>query len=88
MDLAVTPELRRKFLRFREVYELTSARLRDEGASGSVIADQTYAAALREVTLTAAELRLYKMHVALHSVNGGELFGAVDPTDPQSTYPE
>ena len=74
MDLGLSPELRRKFLRFREVYEFTFARLQDEGASGSLIANQTYAAALREVPLTATELRLYKMHVALHSVNGGELF--------------
>ena len=42
-----------------------------------MIASQTYAAANREVPLTPAELRLYKMHVAVHNVNGGELF-AID----------
>ena len=66
-----------KFLRFREVYEYTKEKLQSEGASGSVIAGKVWEAAQMEVPLTADELRIYKMHVALQSVNGGELF-AID----------
>ena len=79
---SITPELRGKFLRFREVYEFTLEKLQLEGASGSVVAVKVWEAALREVPLTAEELRLYKMHVALQSVNGGELF-AVALNEPE-----
>ncbi|MEO7673518.1 MAG: hypothetical protein ABIU09_05510 [Pyrinomonadaceae bacterium] len=77
----ITPELRNKFLRFHEVYEIAKAMLRDEGASGSVIASRVWEVAKKDVTLTADELRIYKLHVALQSVNGGELFGDEDPGD-------
>ena len=70
----ITPELQGKFLRFREVYEFTLEKLQQEGASGSVVAVKVWEAAQQEVPLTPKELRIYKMHVALHSVNGGELF--------------
>lgn len=49
-------------------------RMKKEDISVFVTANQTYTAALRESPLSADELRLYKMHAALHSVNGGELF--------------
>ena len=73
----ITPELRMKFLKFHEIYGFTKEKLQSEGASGSVVAEKVWEAAQKEVPLTANELRIYKMHVALQSVNGGELF-AID----------
>ena len=70
----ITPELRGKFLHFHEVYEFTREKLQEEGASGFVVAAKVWEAAQREIPLTADELKIYKMHVALQSVNGGELF--------------
>ena len=45
-----------------------------EGTQGLVIAKRVWSIALNEVPLTAEELYLYKRMVAIHSVNGGELF--------------
>jgi hypothetical protein len=74
----ITPELRLKFLRFREVHEFTKVMLQEAGASGSVIAAEVWKAAEKEVPLTTEELKIYKMHVALQSVNGGALFAIED----------
>ena len=74
----ISLELRTKFLKFREVYEFARSRLVDEGAAGHVVASRPWDQALAEVPLTAEELKLYKLLVALHSVNGGELFGNED----------
>ena len=74
----ITPKLQKKFIRFHEVYELTQARLKDEGASGAVIAERVWKAALEAVPLTPDELRIYKIHIALQSVNGGRLFAIED----------
>lgn len=74
----ITLELRNKFLRFHEVYEITKAKLQDEGASGSMIASRVWEEAGKEVPLTADELHTYKLNVALQSVNGGRLFGDAD----------
>ena len=71
----LTPELRDKFLRFREVYEHNRIKLEESGASGKVVAAEVWKAALEAVPLTADELRTYKSLIAMHSVNGGELFG-------------
>jgi len=71
----ISPERRAKFLRFREVYEFHRAKLIEQGAAGHVVASRPWDAALAEVPLTPEELKRYKMLVALHSVNGGELFG-------------
>jgi hypothetical protein len=71
----LAPELREKFLRFREVYEHNRIKLEESGASGKVVAAEVWKAALAEVPLADEELHIYKMHVALHSVNGGDLFG-------------
>ena len=71
----LTPELRDKFLRFREVYEHNRIKLEESGASGKVVAAEAWKAALAEIPLTDEELHVYKLRVALHSVNGGELFG-------------
>ena len=76
----ITPSLREKFLQFHEVYEFTFAKLKAEGASGAVIAVRVWKAAEAEVPLTPDELRLYKRHIALQSVNGGTLF-ALDDQD-------
>jgi hypothetical protein len=75
MKLDLTPELRDKFLRFREVYEFTQAKLEESGASGAVISQKVWEAAQEAVPLMPDELRQYKLLVAMHSVNGGELFG-------------
>ena len=76
--LELTPELRERFLRFRDAYEHTKAKLEADDASGYVIAGGTWEAALKEVPLTPDELKLYRKLVAMHSVNGGELFGIDD----------
>ena len=74
----ITPELRARFLRFREAYEHARAKLTEEGAAGHVVASRPWEVALAEVPLTPEELKRYKMLVALHSVNGGELFGNME----------
>jgi len=74
----ITPELREKFLRFHEAYEFTRARLKEEGASGAVIAVKVWQAAQSDVPLTPEEMHLYKRHIALQSVNGGILFAIED----------
>ena len=78
--IEITPALREKFLRFHEAYEFARAKLKDEGASGAVIAVKVWKAAEQEVPLTPDELHLYKRHIALQSVNGGILF-AIDDED-------
>lgn len=70
------PQLKSQFERFREIYLSVERRLTDEGASAALIAQETYRVAMLAVPLTAAELKLYKMLVAIHSVNGGKLFEA------------
>ena len=70
----LTEELRRKFLEFHGVYETARRRLADTGASGGVVATRVWMIALRAVPLTVEELREYKLHVAMNSVNGGDLF--------------
>ena len=71
----ITPELRDRFLRFREVYESTRDRLIAEGASGHIVASRPWDAAVKAVPLEPWELKLYKQLVAMNAVNGGELFG-------------
>jgi len=77
----IEPTLREKFLQFREVYEASRIRLEDSGASGSVVAQEVWIEAMTAVPLTNDKLRLYKMHVAMQSVNGGELFAVPDDTE-------
>jgi hypothetical protein len=67
--------LREKFKKFHDAYEWAHARLTATGASEAVIAYEVWEEAQRSVHLSPAELRLYKQLVAMHSVNGGELFG-------------
>jgi hypothetical protein len=67
--------MRERFIRFREVYEFTRERLVAEGAAGHVIASRPWDAALAAEPLESWELKLYKQLVAMHAVNGGELFG-------------
>jgi hypothetical protein len=74
----ITPELREKYLRFHEAYEFARAKLKEEGASGAVIAAKVWEAAQMEVPLSPEDLRLYKRHIALQSVNGGILFAVDD----------
>lgn len=72
--MQITPELRERFLRFREVYEARRVELLEGQASGRLVATEPYSAAQEAVPLTLEELHLYKKLAALHSVNGGELF--------------
>ena len=74
MEEVLTPALRKRFLRFNEAYHYHRDRLTASGASGSVIARDCWTLALRDEFLSLDELKRYKMLVALHSVNGGELF--------------
>jgi hypothetical protein len=74
----LTIGLREKFLRFRQAYETARERIEAAGAAGHIIASLPWEEALKEVPLHPAELRLYKQLVAMHSVNGGELFGNDD----------
>jgi hypothetical protein len=67
--------LREKFKQFHDAYEWAHSRLTAAGASEAVIAYEVWEEAQKAVPLTPAELRLYKQLVAMHSVNGGELFG-------------
>ena len=71
----LTPELRKRFLAFREVYLAAEARMIDEEMLGSLIARKSWIEALAAVPLDFEERTLYKKLVATHSVNGGELFG-------------
>ncbi|MEP6945879.1 MAG: hypothetical protein ABJA02_08185 [Acidobacteriota bacterium] len=71
----VSPELRTRFLRFREVYVATEERLTEEDAQAAVIARTVWIEAMAAVPLTRDELKVYKFLTAMHSVNGGELFG-------------
>ena len=70
----LTAGLREKFQQFHEVYEYNRERLTAEGIGGALLAGSVWVESLREIPLGPAELRLYKQLVALHSVNGGELF--------------
>lgn len=70
------PTLKALFEQFREICVSVGEKLELEGASAALIAQETYRVALLAVPLTAAELKLYKMLVAIHSVNGGVLFEA------------
>jgi hypothetical protein len=83
MDL--TPELREKFLRFHQAYEFARVKLEASGASGHTIARTVWEEALREEFLSLDELKLYKKLVAMHSVNGGELFAL--PSVPDEPVP-
>lgn len=74
----LTSDLRVKFLAFREAYEHELARLLEREVKGTALAKLPYQQAQLEVPLTPSELHLYKKLVALHSVNGGELFGIGD----------
>lgn len=76
----LTPALRAKFLKFREVYEFEHARLVAAEVKGWRLAQGPWKAARSVVPLTLEEDRLYKKLVAMHSVNGGELF-ALGPLD-------
>lgn len=71
----VSPELRAKFLAFREVYLATEQRLKDEEAQAAVIARTVWIEAHAAVPLAPDELKVYKFLTAMHSVNGGEIFG-------------
>ncbi|MEO8650109.1 MAG: hypothetical protein ABI539_13170 [Acidobacteriota bacterium] len=77
----LTPELREKFLKFRTAYQEIESSLILAGASGSFIATQVWESAGQLVPLTPDELHLYKSLVAMHSVNGGELFALDQPDD-------
>ena len=68
--------MRDKFLKFHDVYEQNRERLDDEGVSGAVLSSQVWELSLRVVPLSSDELLLYKKLVAMHSVNGGELFAS------------
>ena len=74
----ITAEQRERFLEFRAVYEFEKAKLVDQGAAGHVLASRPWEAAMKAVPLEPAELKIYKIMVAMHSVNGGELFGNED----------
>lgn len=76
----LTPALRERFLRFHVVYEYHREQLEASGASGQVIAREVWELALHDEFLSLDELKLYKKLVAMHSVNGGELF-ALAPID-------
>ena len=71
----LTIPLREKFQRFHDVYERTHERLISEGVTGALLATKVWDDSLKEMPLTPAELRLYKQLIAMHSVNGGDLFG-------------
>lgn len=77
----LTPELRERFLQFRSVYQFHYGRLEASGAQGAVIAQDSWTLSLAEVRLEPDELKLYKKLVAMHSVNGGELFQLAQPDD-------
>jgi hypothetical protein len=51
----------------------------DDGAAGHVVASRPWDEAIAEVPVASGELKLYKLLVALHAVNGGELFRNEDP---------
>jgi hypothetical protein len=70
----LTPELRTRFLHFREAYETRRLKMIEDGAHGYEIAAVPWKAAQEAEPLTPDELRLYKKLVAMHSVNGGEIF--------------
>jgi hypothetical protein len=70
----VSPELRARFLAFREVYLATEQRLIEEEAQAAVIARAVWREAQTAVPLTPEELKIYKFLTAMHSVNGGEIF--------------
>lgn len=82
----ITDEQREKFRRFRAVYEAELERLRGEGASGLEVASGSWRAAMAAVPLEPWEEKIYKIMVAMHSVNGGELFGnaAEEPADDET----
>jgi hypothetical protein len=70
----LTNSLRDKFLKFHDIYEQNRERLDEEGVSGAVLSSLVWELSQREVPLASDELHLYKKLVAMHSVNGGELF--------------
>ena len=77
MDNLTNP-LKEKFLLFHDIYEQTREHLLSKGVSGAVLASEVWEISLRELPLAPEELRLYKQLIAMHSVNGGELFGDQD----------
>ena len=70
----VSPELRVKYLAFREVNIAAEQRLTEEDAQAAVIARTVWLEAQSAVPLTPNELKIYKFLTAMHSVNGGEIF--------------
>ena len=52
-----------------------------QGAAGHVVASGPWDAATEAVPLERWELQFYKQLVAMHSVNGGELFGNHEESD-------
>lgn len=74
----LTPELRARFVKFREAYEVEHARLVAAEVKGFQLAQGPWEAAQRAIPLRADELLLYKKLVAMHSVNGGSLFAETD----------
>lgn len=77
----LTPALRQKFLWFREEYEFEHARLVAADVKGTLLAKGPWAVAQEKVPLEPDEMKLYKRLVAMHSVNGGELFGLAQSDD-------
>ena len=89
---ALTPKLRDKLMRFHQAYEAALARLIGAGPSNEVTDDEAWdeaaaAQAWEEARLasplTREELRVYKLHVAIHLLNGGAVFPAVDAEVPE-----
>jgi hypothetical protein len=72
--MKLTADLREKFLAFREAYLAAEERMIEDEVQQVLIARMTWEEALAAVPLAPDELMLYKKLVAMHSVNGGELF--------------
>lgn len=72
--MKLTNDLREKFLAFREAYLAAEQRMIEDEVQQVLIARMTWEEALAEVSLAPDELKLYKKLVAMHSVNGGEIF--------------
>jgi hypothetical protein len=69
----MTPYRRERFEKFHAFYTEAKTRLEESDAAGN-IHELAWREAQIKAPLLEREMPLYKKHVAIHSVNGGQLF--------------
>jgi hypothetical protein len=71
----MTPYRRERFLKFHAIYTEAKTRLEESDATGNTH-ELAWREAQKKEPLLESEIPFYKKLIALHSVNGGQLFSA------------